>query len=53
MVRWMRLSSTTLHAQEFVAANPDLVITDTSYAEEDYAIGMARFLLWKMPSTPL
>ena len=29
-------------AQEFVAANPGLVILDTSYAEEDYAIGMAK-----------
>ena len=29
-------------AQEFVAANPGLVILETSYAEEDYAIGMAK-----------
>ena len=29
-------------AQEFVAANPGLKILDTSYAEEDYAIGMAK-----------
>ena len=29
-------------AQEFVAANPGLIILDTSYAEEDYAIGMAK-----------
>ena len=29
-------------AQEFVAANPGLVILDTSYAEEDYAIGVAK-----------
>jgi ABC-type amino acid transport substrate-binding protein len=29
-------------AQEYVAANPGLVILDTSYAEEDYAIGMAK-----------
>ena len=29
-------------AKEFVAANPGLVILDTSYAEEDYAIGMAK-----------
>ena len=29
-------------AQEFIAANPGLVILDTSYAEEDYAIGMAK-----------
>ena len=29
-------------AKEFVAANPGLVLLDTSYAEEDYAIGMAR-----------
>ncbi|PDX88543.1 ABC transporter substrate-binding protein [Faecalibacterium prausnitzii] len=29
-------------AQEFVAANPGLVILDTSYAEEDYAIGLAK-----------
>ena len=29
-------------AKEFVAANPGLVIFDTSYAEEDYAIGMAK-----------
>ena len=28
-------------AKEYVAANPGLVILDTSYAEEDYAIGMA------------
>ena len=29
-------------AKEFVPANPGLVILDTSYAEEDYAIGMAK-----------
>ena len=29
-------------AKEFVAANPGLVILETSYAEEDYAIGMAK-----------
>ena len=29
-------------AQEFIAANPGLNILDTSYAEEDYAIGMAK-----------
>ena len=29
-------------AQEFVAANPGLKILDTSYAEEEYAIGMAK-----------
>lgn len=29
-------------AQEFVAANPGLKVLDTSYAEEDYAIGMAK-----------
>ena len=29
-------------AKEFVAANPGLVILDTSYTEEDYAIGMAK-----------
>ena len=29
-------------AKEYVAANPGLVILDTSYAEEDYAIGMAK-----------
>ena len=29
-------------ATEFVAANPGLVILDTSYAEEDYAIGVAK-----------
>ena len=29
-------------AKEFVAANPGLKILDTSYAEEDYAIGMAK-----------
>ena len=29
-------------AQEFIAANPGLAILDTSYAEEDYAIGMAK-----------
>ena len=29
-------------AKEFVAANPGLVLLDTSYAEEDYAIGMAK-----------
>ena len=29
-------------AKDFVAANPGLVILDTSYAEEDYAIGMAK-----------
>ena len=29
-------------AKEFIAANPCLVILDTSYAEEDYAIGMAK-----------
>ena len=29
-------------AKEFVAANPGLKVLDTSYAEEDYAIGMAK-----------
>ena len=29
-------------AKEFVGANPGLVILDPSYAEEDYAIGMAK-----------
>ena len=29
-------------AKEFVAANSGLVILDTSYAEEDYAIGVAK-----------
>ena len=29
-------------AKEFVAANPGLVILDTSYPEEDYAIGVAK-----------
>ena len=29
-------------AEEYVAANPGLVILDTSYAEEDYAIGLAK-----------
>ena len=29
-------------AKEFVAANPGLGILDTSYAEEDYAIGLAK-----------
>ena len=29
-------------AKEFVAANPGLVILETSYAEEDYAIGLAK-----------
>ncbi len=29
-------------AKEFVAANPGLKILDTSYAEEDYAIGVAK-----------
>ena len=29
-------------AKEYVAANPGLVILDTSYAAEDYAIGMAK-----------
>ena len=29
-------------AKEFVAANPGLKILDTSYAEEDYAIGMNK-----------
>ena len=29
-------------AKEFVSANPGLVILDTSYAEEDYAIGVAK-----------
>ena len=29
-------------ATEYVAANPGLVILDTSYAEEDYAIGLAK-----------
>lgn len=29
-------------AQEYVAANPGLKVLDTSYAEEDYAIGMAK-----------
>ena len=29
-------------AKEFVAANPGLKVLDTSYAEEDYAIGVAK-----------
>ena len=29
-------------AMEYVAANPGLKVLDTSYAEEDYAIGMAK-----------
>ena len=29
-------------AQEFVAANPGLKVLETSYAEEDYAIGMSK-----------
>ena len=29
-------------AQEFVAANPGLTILDTEYANEDYAIGVAK-----------
>ena len=29
-------------AQEYVSANPGLVILDTEYANEDYAIGMAK-----------
>lgn len=29
-------------AQEYVKANPDLVILDTEYANEDYAIGMKK-----------
>ncbi len=29
-------------AKEYVAANPGLKVLDTSYAEEDYAIGMAK-----------
>ena len=29
-------------AKEYVAANPGLVVLETSYAEEDYAIGMAK-----------
>ena len=29
-------------ATEYVAANPGLKVLDTSYAEEDYAIGMAK-----------
>ena len=29
-------------AKEFIAANPGLVILETSYAEEDYAIGLAK-----------
>ena len=29
-------------AKEFIAANPGLKVLDTSYAEEDYAIGMAK-----------
>ena len=29
-------------ASEFVAANPGLKVLDTSYAEEDYAIGLAK-----------
>ena len=29
-------------AQEFVAANPGLKILDTAYAQEDYAIGVAK-----------
>ena len=29
-------------AKEFVAANPGLKILDTAYAQEDYAIGVAK-----------
>ena len=29
-------------AQEYVKANPGLVILDTEYANEDYAIGMKK-----------
>ena len=29
-------------AKEYVAANPGLKVLDTSYAEEDYAIGLAK-----------
>ena len=29
-------------AKEYVAANPGLKVLETSYAEEDYAIGMAK-----------
>ena len=29
-------------AKEFIAANPGLKVLETSYAEEDYAIGMAK-----------
>ena len=32
----------TAPAKEFVAANPGLKILDTAYAEEDYAIGVAK-----------
>ena len=36
--------------QEFVAANPGLVILDTEYANEDYAIGVAKATpLWWTP----
>ena len=38
----MSIMETLAPAKEFVAANPGLVILDTSYAEEDYAIGMAK-----------
>lgn len=40
--RWTPWSSTKAPAQEFVAANPGLVILDTEYANEDYAIGVAK-----------
>ena len=29
-------------AQEYVAANPGLTILDTAFADEDYAIGVAK-----------
>ena len=32
-------------AKEYVAANPGLKVLDTSYAEEDYAIGLAKLCL--------
>ena len=31
-----------VHAQEYVKANPGLTILDTEYANEDYAIGIAK-----------
>ena len=45
MARSMQLSSTMPLQRSIAVANPGLVnILDTSYAEEDYAIGMAKGL---------